>query len=159
MFVPTPMVRKNLAAVSTKIFENPTRTGFRLAGPRDNPTTGVLDDYRYCALRLARSHQRHNDRFPFGHRRIEESCKVRSRLSTNPQETENTTIAVAESVCRREFLRTVRRRTSDEARRNLDEFIQKSMKAPARGRYPNSALFRLPVLAQHRRLRPISSTA
>jgi hypothetical protein len=79
MCVPTPMVRKNFAAVSTKIFEKPTRTGFRLAGPRDNPTTGVLDDYRYCALRLARSHQRHNDRFPFGHRRIEESyCPPRA---------------------------------------------------------------------------------
>ena len=59
MFVPTPMVRKDFAAVSTKIYEKPTRTGFRLAGPRDNPTTGVLDEYRYSALRLARNHQRH----------------------------------------------------------------------------------------------------
>jgi len=44
----------------SNIDENPTRTGFRLAGRRDNPTTGaVLDDYRYCALRLACNHQRH----------------------------------------------------------------------------------------------------
>ena len=59
MFVPPPIVRKNFAAISTKIYEKPTRTGFRLAGPRDNPTTAVLDDYRCCALRLARNHQRH----------------------------------------------------------------------------------------------------
>jgi hypothetical protein len=47
MFVPPPIVRKNFAAISTKIYEKPTITGFRLAGRRDNPTTGVLDDYRY----------------------------------------------------------------------------------------------------------------
>ena len=60
MFVPPPIARKNFAVISTKIYEKPTTTGFRLAGPRDNPTTGaLLDDYRYCALRLARNYQRH----------------------------------------------------------------------------------------------------
>ena len=64
MFVPPPILRKNFAAISTKIYEKPTRTGFRLAGPRDNPTAAVLDDYRYCALRLARDHQRHPQEHP-----------------------------------------------------------------------------------------------
>ena len=42
MFVLTPIVRKNFAAISTKIYEKPTTTGFRAAGPRDNPTTGTV---------------------------------------------------------------------------------------------------------------------
>src|SRR6516165_6879938 len=42
MFVLTPIVRKNFAAIWTKIYEKPTTTGFRAAGPRDNPTTGTV---------------------------------------------------------------------------------------------------------------------
>src|SRR5260370_29047579 len=43
--VPPPIVRKNVAAISTKIYDKPTRTGFRLAGPRDNPTTGTVREH------------------------------------------------------------------------------------------------------------------
>ncbi len=53
MFVPRSIVRKNFAAISTKIYEKPTRTGFRLAGPRDNPTTGGLGDRVYHGNILA----------------------------------------------------------------------------------------------------------
>ena len=60
--VPPPRVRKNFAAISTKIYEKPTITGFRLAGPRDNPTTDlVLDD---CRLQLNRR-LLHVNRRPF----------------------------------------------------------------------------------------------
>jgi hypothetical protein len=45
MFVPASILRKNFTVISTKIYEKPMTTGFRLAGPGENHIAcSVLDD-------------------------------------------------------------------------------------------------------------------
>ena len=41
---PSKIARDNGIVVLAEINEKPTRTGFRLAGPKDNPSAAVLDD-------------------------------------------------------------------------------------------------------------------